>query len=184
MSGEKRFHRLRRLSRRFLVLGSVFLLLIAAVATTVWMQTDGGANKIPTPTGDAGKAAEKKTVKKNLVTAGPDGEPVVYNRETGMTRPLTQDESAKLAAGLRALINNTDEGLVQIQREDGSVSMDLQGHFQNVMLARRESDGTVSLSCVDNLEAAANFFEIDPVLLGLAARRSASRPSPTKLEDR
>jgi hypothetical protein len=46
------------------------------------------------------------------------------------------------------------------------VEMDLQGRFQNVLLAKKESDGTISQSCVDNVDAAAAFFEIDPVLVG------------------
>ncbi len=63
--------------------------------------------------------------------------------------------------------------------------MDLQGHFQNVKLAKREADGTISESCVDNLQSAADFLEIDPKLLGLNTPLSKEgRQAPVKLEDR
>jgi len=45
------------------------------------------------------------------------------------------------------------------------VTMDLQGRFQNVTVARVNDDGTTSHSCVDNRRAAASFFGIDPKLL-------------------
>ena len=61
--------------------------------------------------------------------------------------------------------------------------MDLQGRFQNVMLAKKEDDGTISQACVDNVDSAAAFFEIDPALLGAAPRNTKSLPAP-KLEDR
>ncbi|HEV7699943.1 MAG TPA: hypothetical protein VGO43_06920 [Pyrinomonadaceae bacterium] len=158
-----------RLSRKsqMLIGISIILVVLAAVMTTVSMQTAGPKNKTASPTGEAGKAPEKTTVKKDLITLSDKGELIVLNRETGSFRPLTQDEAAKLAAGLKQLINNSDEGLVQVKREDGSVSINLQGRFQDVMLARKESDGSVTQSCVDNLDTAANFFEIDPQLLGL-----------------
>ena len=47
---------------------------------------------------------------------------------------------------------------MQERRRDGSVAVDLQGRFQNVTLARRNDDGTVSASCVDTPEAAAAFL--------------------------
>jgi biopolymer transport protein ExbD len=161
-----------RLSRssRVLIGASIVFVLLAAVITTVSMQTSGPKNKTASPAGGAAKAPEKKTVKKELVTVSDQGELVVFNRETGSFRPLTQDETAKLAVGLKKLINNTDEGLVQVKHEDGMVSMDLQGHYQDVLLARKETDGTVTQACVDNLDSAASFFEIDPQVLGLMNR--------------
>jgi len=41
------------------------------------------------------------------------------------------------------------EGLVEVHHADGSVSIDVQGRFQNVSLARVNSDGTVTI-CSDN----------------------------------
>lgn len=120
----------------------------------------------------------------HYVTLNAAGQTVAIDRQTGQTRPLTQDEARRLAEGIKQLVNQSSAGLVQVKRADGSVSMDLQGRFQNVMLAKKEADGSVSEVCVDNVDSAAAFFEIDPALVGAAARTASSRPVSTKLEDR
>jgi hypothetical protein len=61
------------------------------------------------------------------------------------------------------------------------VSMDLQGHFQNVTVAKIEADGSVSQSCVNDLESAAEFFDIDPALVGVAAPASKAEPTSSTL---
>lgn len=124
-----------------------------------------------------------KQSRRHYVTANAAGQTIVLDRQTGQTRPLTPEEARILADGIKQLVSQSTEGLVQIERADGSVSMDLQGRFQSVMLAKKEDDGTISQACVDNLESAAAFFEIDPALLGLAAPISTSKPS-SKPEDR
>ena len=96
--------------------------------------------------------------------------------QTGQIKPLTPEEAQKLAAALKELANQSTDGLQQIRHADGSVSMDLQGRFQNVAIAKRNEDGTVSQSCVDNPQAGAAFFGIDPKLVGVKTR-SGSAPS-------
>jgi hypothetical protein len=66
--------------------------------------------------------------------------------------------------------------LVQVRHADGSVSMDLEGRFQNVTVAKVNADGTVEQSCVDNPRAAAKFFGIDLKLIENAptARKRAN----------
>ena len=120
---------------------------------------------------------------RNYVTANAAGMTVVLDRDTGKTRPLTSAEALHLAEGIRALVSQSTDGLVEVRHADGSYSMDLQGRFQSVMLAKREDDGTVSQACVDNVEAAASFFAIDPALVG-ALRSAVVRPSSGTLETR
>lgn len=115
------------------------------------------------------------------VTKDEKGELIVLDRDTGRTRKLQQDEKKRLAEALKQMINNTSDGLITVQHGDGSISIDLDGHFQNVMLAKKNDDGTTTTVCVNDLESAAAFFEIDPVLLGLAARPVTKR-SAEKLE--
>ena len=125
-----------------------------------------------------------RPMNRNYVTSNAAGQTVAVDRQTGKARPLTPQEASRLAEGLKQLVNQSTEGLVEIHRADGSISMDLQGRFQNVMLAKKEDDGTISQSCVDNVDSAAAFFEIDPGLLGSAARISTGQPASHKLEDR
>ena len=122
--------------------------------------------------------------RRNYVTSNAAGQTVVVDRQTGQARPLTPEEASRLADGIKQLVNQSSEGLVQVRRADGSVSMDLQGRFQNVLLAKKEDDGTISQACVDNVDSAAAFFDIDPELVGAAARTAKSQPVSTKLEDR
>lgn len=115
---------------------------------------------------------------RKYVTANTTGMVVVLDRQTGDTRALTAEEAQVLAQGITELLNQSTDGLVQVQRSDGSVSMDLQGRFQNVMLARKEDDGTISQACVDNATDAAAFFEIDPALLSAAKRTVSQAATP------
>lgn len=129
------------------------------------------------------KAAKSKFSTKfsNYVTANPAGRIVALDRKSGLERDLTKDETRRFAEGLKQLINQSTDGLVEVKHEDGSISMDLQGRFQDVMLAKSDADGNVSMSCVENLQSAADFFEIDPKLLGVTAAKG--RPLSTDNND-
>ena len=108
------------------------------------------------------------------------------NQQTGQAGPLTPEEAQRLVEGIKPLVNQSTEGLVQVQHADGSVSMDLQGRFQNVTVAKKEANGTISQSCVDNLASAAAFFGINAQLLGSAkpAPVSTTQPDSKQLENR
>ena len=167
-----------RVSHKSLIgIAIIATVLVIGVVTALSMQ--GGQ-------GQKAQTGEKNLTSlsnRNYVTLNEAGQTVAVDRQTGKVRPLTQEEASRLAEGIKQLVNQSSEGLVQIHHKDGSVSMDLQGRFQNVMLAKKEDDGTISQACVDNVDSAAAFFEIDPALLGAAPRNTKSLPAP-KLEDR
>src|SRR5438309_3666657 len=77
--------------------------------------------------------------------------------QTAQIRPLTQDEAQRLAAALKELANPSTDGLKQTQHADGSVSINLDGRFQNIALARRNTDGSIAQGCIDNPQAGAAF---------------------------
>jgi hypothetical protein len=91
---------------------------------------------------------------------------------------LTPEEARKLTEGIKPLVNQSTEGLVEVKRPDGSVSMDLQGRFQNVSVARKEADGTVTQSCVNNIAAATAFFGIKQQALEAAKASQAPKDKP------
>lgn len=107
-------------------------------------------------------------------------------QQTSLARPLTPEEAWKVANGIKPLLNQSTEGLVQVQHADGSVSMNLQGRFQNVTVAKKEANGTVSQSCVDNADSAAAFFGINPQLIDPAKTAPAlqNQPEPQQSDDR
>ena len=106
-----------------------------------------------------------KKSNENFVTVKVAGQDVQVNGQTGQIKALTPEEAKKLAAGLKQLVNQSTEGLVQVRHADGSVSMDLEGRFQNVTVVRVNKDGSIAQSCVDNPQAAGAFFGIDPKLI-------------------
>lgn len=95
--------------------------------------------------------------RKNLVTVEVGGKRLQINAQALQQGPLTQEQAQQIADALKD--NKSTDGLVQVQSSNGSVSVDLQGRFQNVMLARRNDDGSISTACVDNEEAAAAFLQ-------------------------
>ena len=108
--------------------------------------------------------------------------PVPLNPQTGQVRPLTQEEAQRLADGLKQLANQSTDGLQSVRHADGSVSTDLQGRFQNVAVARLDEDGKLTQSCIDNPEAGAAFFGIDPQLVGVKKNSTTSKTNDELLK--
>lgn len=105
--------------------------------------------------------------------------------EKGRVRPLTPEEAEKMANGIKELVNQSDEGLKQVVHPDGSVSMDLEGRFQNVTLAQKNVDGTVSETCVDNPQSAAKFLGLDPKSFGTPAQKKrTAKPKQAQRDSR
>lgn len=118
--------------------------------------------------------------KANMPTIKVVGQDVHVDGETGQIRALTPDEAQKIAAGLKELINDSPEGLQTTQNADGSLSVNVEGRFQNVTVARVNTDGSVSQSCVNNPQAAGAFFGIDPKLIENAEGRVSPKNKPGK----
>jgi hypothetical protein len=110
----------------------------------------------------------------NYITRQVAGQTVQIDPQTGQIKPLTQEEAQRLAQGLKELANQSTEGLKAVHHADGSVTMDLEDRFQNVIVARREVDGNVTQACIDNPEAGAKFFGIDPKLVAPAEKTSST----------
>jgi hypothetical protein len=133
---------------------------------------------------EAGKSSQvPKMSNRNFVTVKVAGQEVEVDSQTGQMKELTPEEARKLAAGLKQMVNQSTDGLVQLQHADGSVSMDLEGRFQNVTVARVSEDG-VTQSCVDNPQAAGEFFGIDPKLIEQSNTRQIERqPNPKVVQN-
>lgn len=126
-------------------------LLMAGVATAVANYEPRGAEP---PLAE--RAAAPARPESGYVTVEVGGRRVRVNAQTLQQGPLTQEQSRQLADALKD--NKSAEGLVEVRHGDGSVSMDLQGRFENVTLARKNDDGTITTACVDTPEAAEAFL--------------------------
>ena len=129
---------------------------IATAAVTVLSRQRAGADKFSRQ--NTSLAAPNA---KNFVTLKVAGQDVKVDGGTGQIKPLTQEEAQAMVAGISKLVNQSTEGLTQVENADGSVSLDLEDRFQNVTIARQNQDGTLSTSCVDNTKAAARFFAVE-----------------------
>ncbi|HEX7313226.1 MAG TPA: hypothetical protein VF297_04870 [Pyrinomonadaceae bacterium] len=124
-------------------------LLVAGVATVVATYASRNAAR-PKPEPPAAQPAD------TYVTVEVGGKKVRVNARPLQQGPLSQADAQQLAAQLEG--NKTTDGLVQEKQEDGTVAVDLQGRFQNVTMAKKNDDGTVSAACVDTPEAAEQFL--------------------------
>jgi hypothetical protein len=119
----------------------------------------------PTAGPGAQVGASPTKAKSNYVKVRMAGQEIQIDGQTGQIQRLTPEEAQKLAEGLRPMLNKSVEGLDGVNHPDASVSLELQGRFQNVTVARVNKDGTLSQSCVDNPRAAGAFFGIDPKMI-------------------
>jgi hypothetical protein len=85
------------------------------------------------------------------------GQQVAIDRATGKLRQPTPQEAKALAAGLMKFLNRSSAGLTAVQHPNGATSMDLQGRYLSVSVAKVNPDGTVSEKCVTSIKAAKNF---------------------------
>jgi hypothetical protein len=147
--------------RRRLLFVAAVAVVVAATAITVISRQKG--RTIQAANREAQKAAASGT--RTFVMRRVGNQDIHVDTQTGEIKPLTPQEAQKLANGLAPMLDDSADGLVQVKHADGSVSMDLQGRFQNVTVARINADGTMEQACVDNARAAAKFFRIDPKLI-------------------
>ena len=71
--------------------------------------------------------------------------------------PLTPAQAQEVADALKD--NRSEEGLVEERRADGTVVVNLEGRFQNVTMAKKNDDGSITTACVDTPEAAVGFLQ-------------------------
>ena len=145
----------------------LFLVVIAAtVAITpiivISQQKLARAEPQPGPAKTYGTNTARANNARTFVTTRVAGQNVQVDTQSGEIKPLTAQEAEKLAEGLKQMLNQNTSDIPQVRHADGSVSMDLDGRFQSVTVARVNRDGTISQSCVDNPRAAGKFFGIDP----------------------
>jgi len=166
--------------RRLVLIGVIVAVFALGATAAVSLRSSQAKDSTPRPS-----SGQSNTTRSNRnLRAGAQQMPL--DPQTGQVRPLTQEEAQRMAAGIKQLVNQSTDGLQSVRHADGSVSVDLQGRFQNLAVMKRNDDGTLTESCVDNPKAAAVFFEIDPQLVGIPtgpASPKADSPLPAKGRD-
>jgi len=75
---------------------------------------------------------------------------IAYDPETGRLGPPTVEQLLALDARERNAVSRSLAGLIQVHHPDGSVSVDLQGRFQEFAVATIGADGKPVLRCVED----------------------------------
>jgi hypothetical protein len=172
MKKSKRVSKRRPAAKRAWLFACALLVAGVATAAATYASRNAGPAK-------AEPAAAHAQPADPYVTVEVGGKKVRVNAQTLQQGPLTQGQARQLAEQLEG--NKATDGLVQERQEDGTVAVDLRGRFQNVTLARRNDDGTVSAACVDTPEAAGAFLRSEeqvPSITGTgrgATRKAASK---------
>lgn len=142
--------------RAFRAAAFASILLALGAVTAIASRYESGAAG-PQSAARPAQTAAPATGRAGYVNVQVGGKTLRVNAQTLQQGPLTQDQSQAIADALKG--NKSTDGLVEVQHPDGSVSMDLQGRFKNVALAKRNDDGSVSAACVDTPEAATAFLQ-------------------------
>lgn len=146
-------------------------LLTAGVVTAIARHESGS--------GAAPKSAPAAEKGKSLVTIEVAGKKLQVDARTLQQGPLTQDQAQQIADALKD--NKSTDGLAQIRQANGSLSMDLRGRFQDVVIAKKNDDGSVNQACVDNPQAASTFLKNQQVPTVPSGPRGA-RKGPVEIQ--
>jgi hypothetical protein len=119
-------------------------------------------------------AAGKGSADSQLTTVQVAGQTVAVDRATGKLRQPTPEEAKALAAGLQKLINRSTQGLQVVHHPNGAMSIDLQGRFQSVAVAKVNSDGKVAQSCATNMNEATAFVQSNSNAVSPSTKKKAA----------
>ena len=134
-SSNKRLHGISRTKVAILVA------VIAAISLSVFLMSTKASN--------TASAAIQKRYRATR--------PIVLDQQTGQRRMPNQEEIDQIISNLSTLANRPED-LPQNTTAGGAVSVDLQGGFGGVMLARPTAEGTWETRCVFTLAEGAEFL--------------------------
>lgn len=87
---------------------------------------------------------------------------VAVDPETGVLGMPTSEQLQALGLDQSAAYDDSDAGLVEVHHPDGTVSIDLQGRFQEYSVIRITPDGKKIMACVPTRAQAARVLAIPP----------------------
>jgi hypothetical protein len=85
---------------------------------------------------------------------------ITVDPQTGTLRLPTPQETQDLVDSLVEMTNRSMDGLQVTTLANGTKSVDIDGRFQSVMLARPSEDGTWEMKCVTTFDEATEFLGI------------------------
>jgi hypothetical protein len=97
----------------------------------------------------------------HVTTQSAAGMRIFRDPETGELGPPSAAQAAELSAKRAGTedLEFSGAGLQEVHHPDGSVSMDLQGRFQEYAVIRRDANGHLVQGCVPGAKAARKFMQ-------------------------
>jgi len=86
--------------------------------------------------------------------------PIKVDQQTGTLRLPTPQETQELVDSLIEMTNRSTEGLQVRTLANGTKTVDIDGRFQSVILARPNDDGIWEMKCVTTFDEATEFLGI------------------------
>lgn len=84
---------------------------------------------------------------------------IYRDAETGVVGPPTPAEAAAVVPHAEQDLNWSTTGLTEVRHADGSASVDLQGRFQEYLVARKDANGRVQRTCVHSQSELKRFMD-------------------------
>lgn len=98
---------------------------------------------------------------------------ITIDAQTGRLRKPTVEEARAIVETITGHTDRSSKGLRVQPGPNGTTMLDLQGRFQNVVLAKPNPDGTNEVRCVTTLKEAADFLGLDPSKIPAKASKEA-----------
>jgi hypothetical protein len=124
------------------------------IAAVVWATPSAFAQRAATT--DSEPAATQAG--KADATPSPSGQQAAADSKSSPLREVTRAEAEVLIEGMKPYLNTSIEGLKPVHHDNGAVSIDLEGRFQSVSIAKIEADGTIRQACVTSEDEARQFL--------------------------
>jgi hypothetical protein len=113
-------------------------------------------------TGHIKKSQSDKAASKAADEEAGEYETAAVDPKTGKLRQATREEAAALAAEMKQMVNQSSEGLTRVYHANGMSSVDLEGRFQSIAVAKKNPDGTITQTCLTSAPEVDAFLGIVP----------------------
>ena len=131
-------------------------------------ENPGDARRAPDPAASADGRTHAHTTSAAPVAPGVGGRIVAIDPETGqLGAPSSEQIQALELAGQDRAVSRTDEGLRETVLANGTVIVDLDGRFQDYVVARVDRTGRLVHGCAHDVQGLAHALRDSTALRGL-----------------
>ena len=130
---------------------------------------------------DAGAGLDQRVLPHEAGRPAVGGMLIGIDPETGKLGMPTREQWNELSDLEQQRLDHSSAGLVEVHHPDGSVSVDLQGRFQEFATVRIGPDGKLVFQCVDGAENAERALKA-PILGPAEVAPARSTPARPRIE--